>query len=899
MEELKNKILQAMESDFIGDVQFDEEEIEQMKADCKRFYRSAQNSWSKIYRHDDICELIVLIVNIAKSWSDEKEGRFWTKLFGEIFEDSSISPIKFYAEFESCLKSHKKVLFRSKEGKRMFREVFLLHALAPESSGASFIRLLWNWYSDSEVVNFDYQANDALYTQLASFLNREFGGEADLDEDVSFEGKTYSIKSSFKYLFTQDQGNGVKLLDKLFSDFDDIYFGSKYNDASFYAARCSEVVEKILQESNLKTERTRRRNAEHVVSDYSKIYAGYEIDEHGNSSIFIPEVRAIDEVGEDYVVEIANGDEVVYSCEGYIVGNNIKRRIKRIAIPLSSFIDKFEDRFDLTVKLYVIRDWEKVEIFNSKKSLHRDFVLFKASRETRSENCKPNTSYYLVHPKNLDISKVSNCAVKDLNFYTCTIFAEENTYISTDNQQIFFNQTPKDSHIIIDGKRRTSTVFQRDGIEYPFFKSVKSISVIIPKSFNIDAIYLTVDDENHYPLSTCSVQDGSTFKIDASSIMADGCGTHKILISDVRQKKLLHTVLYYINSEVSVNVTGSKYFFGGTAITATLDGHYNGINGTICTVFPRLGSERAEFDFDGGTISIDLPYIKWRIDDGQWNYSGLGKKIWHKEPFLHNNCVIEIENNTILPIELKINDTSIEISKSGNYLLGDALTEYSQNKENEIYLCIDGVKFLLFEVFNKEALFDFDIDIVEKTIDLSRGFIGDADSRFLINLSNNENEYQFEANITDSFIAEIVDGEYDVDISLIDFFGNEALLLSDCYIIGNPDKFYFDDCRVILKKFNKPNAGSVKLQNSYMVDLRYLREEAIGSVYLGTLVDKKTKYNVEVYKKDNNSLKFYFVKGEDLLPIGYDLTNNSFTQKTIDDKDVIACTSCYYDIEEI
>ena len=92
MEELKNKILQAMQSDFIGDVQFDEDEIAQMKEDCKKFYRAAQNTWSKYYKREDICELIVLIVNIAKSWNDESEGRFWTKLFGEIFEDASINP---------------------------------------------------------------------------------------------------------------------------------------------------------------------------------------------------------------------------------------------------------------------------------------------------------------------------------------------------------------------------------------------------------------------------------------------------------------------------------------------------------------------------------------------------------------------------------------------------------------------------------------------------------------------------------------------------------------------------------------------------------------------------------------------------------------------------------------
>lgn len=86
--------------------------------------------------------------------------------------------------------------------------------MAPDTSGESFIWLLWNWFCDPDVINFDYQPGDKIYHQIAAFLENEFGGESDLNEDVSLEGKTYSIKSSFKYLFTQDKDSGIKLLDK-------------------------------------------------------------------------------------------------------------------------------------------------------------------------------------------------------------------------------------------------------------------------------------------------------------------------------------------------------------------------------------------------------------------------------------------------------------------------------------------------------------------------------------------------------------------------------------------------------------------------------------------------------------------------------------------------------------
>ena len=41
METLKVKIAQAMRADFIGDIVFDEDEIDTMKDECRSFYRAA------------------------------------------------------------------------------------------------------------------------------------------------------------------------------------------------------------------------------------------------------------------------------------------------------------------------------------------------------------------------------------------------------------------------------------------------------------------------------------------------------------------------------------------------------------------------------------------------------------------------------------------------------------------------------------------------------------------------------------------------------------------------------------------------------------------------------------------------------------------------------------------
>lgn len=898
MEELQQKIAQAMQSDFVGDVVFDDEEIEQMKADCRKFYRAAQQSWSKVYSSEDINELIVLIINIAKTWDDDKESRFWVKLFGEIFDDASISPIKFYNEFENSLKHHGKTLFLSKENKRMFREVFLLHAFAPDKSRDSFVRLLWNWYTDTDVVGYDFQPNDPLYTEIANFLDKKFSGEVNMDEDSSFEGKTYAIKSSFKYLFTQNKEQGIKLLNTLFAFFDDIYFNGRYNDESFYSESCYEIINRILDESNDMIKRRKRMATEHIVSDYSKIYAAYEVDDSGNAAIFIPEIRAIDELADEYELEIFNDDNIIFQTQGYIVGSDLKRKIKRISIPFNFFGTQAQQTLHFRVKMYTLQSgYLKRQIYDSKESLYREFIIFRLSREIRLQNCKLNT-YYVVHPSDVQVEKLTTCSVHNINQFTSTIIAEENDYITGLTQQVFFNQQPKDSHIIIDGRNVESILFVRDDIDYPFYKTVKSLRVILDQSLKSERVIVRVDNDNRfYPLSNCATKDGSTYIIDLRGIKAEGNGCHTIYISDSSKQKLLHKIVYYVCNNLSFNVTGNGYVFDRNTINFAIQKNDGGMNHALYSCNPQSGLESLSCPFEDGQIVFALPYIKWRIDDSdEWYYGSYGRDLWREDDTMHNNCVIEIENCSRCDVSLLINDEKVPVSSSGKYLLGDALTERTKNKSNDVVLRIGKIETRLFTVYNKPFLSDIDIDLDNKRIDLLPYYIGDALTQFLIVLENEDNRYEIASGVSSTFDADIVDGEYTVSVYIVDFFGElEAVPIfeEDC-IIGNPDKFYFARSRIILNSFKKPEGGKIRLNNVFITDIQYLREEAIGAVYSGTLICNRKRFPVEVYKKGNSSLKFYIIDGDILLSANFNVDKNEFVKEEPNEKNIIPCSSCYY-----
>lgn len=896
--ELRDKIQKAMDADFIGDLQFDEFELEQMKNDCKSFYRRAQQSWSKFYLTEDIDELIVLIVNIAKTWDDEKESRFWVKLFGEIFDDASISPTKFYNEFESSLKRHNKILFLSKENKRMFREVFLLHAFAPDKSRDSFVRLLWNWYADPDVVGFDFQPNDPLYGEIANFLDNKFSGEANMDEDTSFEGKTYAIKSSFKYLFTQSKEQGIKLLNAIFAFFDGIYFNGQYDGNSFYSERCYEIINRILDESNEKIKRRKRIATEHIISDYSKIYAAYEVDDNGNAAIFIPEIRAIDESSDEYAIEILNEDNVIFQTQGYIAGSDLKRKIKRISIPFASFGRQAQNTFHFRVKMYILQDgYLRRSIYDSKEALYREFILFRTNREIRHQNCKPNT-YYIVHPSDVQIEKQTTCSIHNINQFTSTIIAEENDYITGLTQQVFFNQQPKDSHIIIDGRNIESILFVRDDIDYPFYKTVKSLRVILDQSLKSERVIVRVDNDNRfYPLSNCATKDGSTYIIDLRGIKAEGNGCHTIYISDSSKQKLLHKIVYYVCNNLSFNVTGNGYVFDRNTINFAIQKNDGGMNHALYSCNPQSGLESLSCPFEDGQIVFALPYIKWRIDDSdEWYYGSYGRDLWREDNIIHSNCVVEIENCSRCDVSLLINDEEVRASSSGKFLLGDALIEHSKNKSNDVVLRIGKSETRLFTVYNKPFLSDIDIDLDNKRIDLLPYYIGDALTQFLIVLENADNRYEITSGTSSNFDMDIVDGKYTVSVYIVDFFGElePAPIFEEDRIIGNPDKFYFARSRIILNSFKKPEGGKIRLNNVFITDIQYLREEVIGAVYSGILICNRKRFPVEVYKKGNSSLKFYIIDGDILLSANFNVDKNEFVKEEPNEKNIIPCSSCYY-----
>lgn len=895
-EELRVKINQSLSMPFIGETVFSDDEIEEMVTDCRNAYRNSKNRYGKNLNSLEVDELVVLIVNIAKKWVDESEGRFWVKLYNEIFEDGSIQPSKFYDDYESCLKRHHHILFRSKEKKRMFRETFLLHAFAPENSSDSFIKLIWRWYSDNEILNFDYrkEEDDFIVRKFVQYLKNTFSDEADYDEDVNFEGNVYQIKSSFKYLFTQDMDAGYALLDSLFDSFNSVYRSISGNRDSFFWLRSSVVVNKILEEARVsKGTRRGRTIASHVIDDYSKIHIDYGFSSNNELVLSVPEIRAIDEVADEYFVNIYSGENLVDSIKGYVLGEGFRRKIKAAEIGLGQYSDSFLEKFDLRVEMALNRGGYKVAIYDSKQSLVRDYVLFKSSREIRSEVCNPG-NYFVALPSSLNVKKYTNCASSFISPQISALVAEEGSYITLNDRRTFFSIKQKGfSQFIPEGQEVNHVYYIHNGVELPVFCTLNGFSILSSDIIdNPSSVVMTINDDIKLPLSEIATKKDAILYVDLRECESIYFGYNRISFVDMTKQKVLRVFEFCANENITIKKI--DYSFAGKKADVAIYGQETPVEAIMAA-----DREMFQFKFFDEDYVQYLPNIAWRIDKNVWNYGCIEETIWHEEEMLHNNCVIEVENHSNKSIEVFANEKALELSDDNIFKLGDMLTDLEDSDLVTVTMKIGTDRYEIMKIANQEILEDFDIDVETRTATILPYFTGGEGNSFVIDLEGEES-YSLELDDSFHFDADIKDNYYDVTISIKDFFGDKKVLLEwEDVVVGNPDKVAFIDRYIELKQFRSPAGEKIRLSDAVITDIKYLRNEGYTAVYSGQISIAKKSVPVEVHVRDEQVLSIYYVEGENFRAMAYDLTRKMFTQKEPDGEKIIPSSTCYYKSREV
>ena len=271
-----------------------------------------------------------------------------------------------------------------------------------------------------------------------------------------------------------------------------------------------------------------------------------------------------------------------------------------LQIEQSFLHQELNNHLHLQIKLFLIKNGEYDQIYDSHTSLFREFVVFRVNREIRLTTCKPDT-YQILHPYNVSIEELTNCSSNNTNIYLSTIIAHENDLICGKEQQVFFSIQPKDSHTYITGKQ-SGLYYNYDGQDYPHYRKVEYLTIMLDPSVKAQAIVLKIAHvDKYFPLSSCSKFDGNKYLIDLSAIECADNGIHTILVSEVVRHKLLHKIEYFVDTTLTFRIN-TDYVFDKHLLDFCLVSNLQGKTSVLYEGMSQVGNERMEIEYLDGKI---------------------------------------------------------------------------------------------------------------------------------------------------------------------------------------------------------------------------------------------------------------------------------------------------------
>ena len=474
-EDLQKKVEEALKSEIICSVQFTEDEIDELRIVLMDALDNLNERGNKYFYQNEIKVLIILFVHYAQSWGDGDESRFWVRILGNIFEKTTFAPSnKFYDEVEKVLNLYGKKIFLSPSRKRMLRETLLFHSFAPKVSITAFIKLLFNCCVDEESINRSYMNDKDVYLRIAQGLEKRFSKTIsyDMDNDIEFDGNSYSVRSGIKYACIQEQKIMVGIIEQIMNCFDAMIFEKQDIDTNVIGKHVSNTINSLLsQNANIRNKRIISKS-EPIVSDFSKIYNYYEIIDN-KPFLSIPEILVFDDDMTEGTIRLYYNERLIESKDFDVVGHGFKRKIKKASFNILNYSDLFTEslKFRITVQI------NGNLVYDSKESSYRKYILLNQNVEIKKD-CKPGC-YFLVYPNNIKVQDITDAQIQGISKSFASITSLENNYINYKDKTIFFNTKKLNSHLFIEGIELNNTKIAINENTYRVFNKVIAINLVL------------------------------------------------------------------------------------------------------------------------------------------------------------------------------------------------------------------------------------------------------------------------------------------------------------------------------------------------------------------------------------------------------------------------------------
>lgn len=824
MEELKKKIDEAIKCLFVGDIIFTEDELAKIYAKANSLLRNYDYGYTSYISFLEDNLLFVAMVNATKVWHAD-EDRFWTCIARTLLgtEECSQKVYHYLTDLIARLGRKNVILYLDGCTKKYYATI-LAHAFAPIKSTESFFELCWQIFCED--LDQNYNEHDDIYSLIAKELANRFSCYGGAEDDFELGSQVYALRAGVKRLAVEATDKMAELIQRTILLINKM-FNSESVDGGSYLAK---LVRQwwVVKEASLGVVH-KRGVGERAVIDYANIKPKYIMDD-GNVCLAVPAIRLKDNFDYNPYLEVYCGYDCIFSKELLTKGSGLSMATKL-------FLLKIEEITEGDINIRVVISHCGTAIYDSKKSLERNFILFKDGREIFAQECLPGNYNLFTYDLDALLQYPENIRKQAANKFVFN--AIEGEAIQSVRRTILFVSEKQNRDVWVYADKKNDAIYRYDGEE--FFVIDGELKIAAKKASNL-VDYGVRYEETTWKLTEFSCEGKGDINYYNISELLAVCEPQKLI------------VFRYSNNKIVCNINIVK--FNNIQITFDKDFYYDTQSSGEVQFLTEKFDKRASFDINGeeicipiqeGEIVLKAPIIKWRIDDLEWHNSYLEKGIWYKN--MTNSSEIEFDIPNTLVYQVGIS-TNTYLERSGlnyhKYKLGQTIYSIKDNaSEIMVFVNIDSKGMLpILRVHTLEKFIEDPIFIIAQRNLLwmaKDNYIGGDLDSFQLTISQNGEVfaiYDLEQENCQLDISNLEDGFYEVKVELIGkgFLHKARILWTKQICVGDENNLRFKNKILVINKVMLDNqAISSPIKPIYVENIRFLQERDGNLFYSGVM----------------------------------------------------------------
>lgn len=769
-----------------------------------------------------VYEIVSLVViHFAKGWNSNEESKFTKYIAMQLgYRDDTgrIWGALSDALFEAFKRNNRLFIKRNEE--REFYETVMVHSFGPKESWYPLIELLFSFYSVN--LEWNYVPKDPLFMKLVVVLRRHFNDDLQEEDQYFIASSNYRLRVGIRRLVQERPYYCARLFETMVQRIHQLL----QNDVSSAKRYLYKLVDewfaqRISSASSVTSDISRRtRVADEVALDYSNIVIRYALSE-GRLVIRIPSIRLLDEEETKAIACLYEDQRLIESYPLDILGNELGETIrsKMIVLETNSLRgNEIHYRLVITRGATVIHD--------TGRKLWRSVLFFSDGREISLNRIKKERyEVFAINPYKLGGSNVD---VTILKSGLCDVRLHKNYSIEYEGNTIAIDSSELTGIRVVAPSLYGAAHYLLDGRDFDIVKPFASLKVYLNGENDARKYSLVINGEYHSLAEYFDYLAGNRCLIEIDNIKANCIS---LSVVDIAAGVTAFKGDYYKIPGLSWSFSKKCYVFAEETV---------GINaritcGTDSYSISGSGETTVQVEYQGGILSIDVPYLQYKID----GISGSFFDKYYRFEDIEENSVLKLINNSGNTHTVKIGNEVIqnpEVIFLANYLPDKnetAILKISVNLDNEEYF-VAGIVYGNY--FLKPPVISGDGENL--TWDGGLSYIGDTPETIELIVTDSDNNcYGFEPVLGQTVIAENIsdvlpDSEYDWSLLI-----NGQTLSTGRSFLGNPCRARFVNKIVRIDRITKDieaDSDSIAVKPAYIDNIKYVETsyvETEGDIY--------------------------------------------------------------------